>query len=64
MKGLCEYVLEASMRWGSGLWTGDESAAYADYVNTTIHEDQMAEDEFPPHYPHRREMQPTPGSEA
>jgi hypothetical protein len=44
MKGLCEYVLEAGTAWSSGIWTGGESAAYADYVEATIHEDQTAEE--------------------
>jgi hypothetical protein len=47
MKGLCEYVLEASTDWNSGAWTGSESAAYSDYLNTTIHEDQLTEEGGP-----------------
>lgn len=44
MKGLCEYVAEASMIWGGGMWTGGESAVYADYVEAAIHEDQLEPD--------------------
>jgi hypothetical protein len=47
MRDLCEYVMEASTACSSGLWTGGESTAYADYVETTIHENQLAEENVP-----------------
>lgn len=45
MKGLCEYVMEASTAWNNGSWTGGESTAYADYVEATIHQDQLSKEE-------------------
>ena len=43
MNGLCEYVVEADAGWAGGMLAWSDSAAYADYLADTIHEDQLIE---------------------